>query len=184
MRNTKKLVFLALLTAISLVIWVIEAQIPPPVPVPGIKLGLASVVTLTAMALLSRRDALIVLFLRVVLSAVFGGSVSALLFSLTGGLLSWAVMALTIGLFDRKQLWVVSVLGAVGHNGGQLLAAIAVTRTPSIVVYAPALLAAAIITGAFTGLASARLVKALGPHFITWTAQKGSEEDRKGNTRE
>ena len=56
MRNTKKLVFLALLTAISLVIWVIEAQIPPPVPVPGIKLGLASVVTLTAMALLSRRE--------------------------------------------------------------------------------------------------------------------------------
>ena len=161
MSKTKKLVFLALLTAISLGIWVIEAQIPAPVPVPGVKLGLASVVTLTAMALLGRREALAVLLMRVFLSTLFAGSFSAILFSLTGGLLSWAVMSLTIGLFDEGLVWVVSVLGAVGHNLGQLLAAMAVMRTVSLIVYAPALLCAAILTGAFTGVTAKYLIRAL-----------------------
>lgn len=163
MNRTKKLVFIALLTAISLGIWVIEAQIPAPIPVPGVKLGLASVVTLTAMALLGRREALVVLVLRVVLASLFAGSFSAILFSLTGGLLSWLVMALTLRLFDDRLLWVVSVLGAVGHNAGQLLAAIAVTRTPALAAYGPALLCAAIVTGAFTGVAAMYLIRALKP---------------------
>lgn len=161
MRKTKKLVFLALLTAISLGIWVIESQIPAPVPVPGVKLGLASVVTLTAMALLGRKEALAVLMMRVFLSVLFAGNFSAILFSLTGGLLSWAVMALTLRLFEEKLLWVVSVLGAIGHNAGQLLAAVAIMRTASLFVYAPALLCAAIITGAFTGVAAMYLTRAL-----------------------
>ena len=161
MKNTKKLVFMALLTAISLVIWVIEAQIPPPIPVPGIKLGLASVVTMTALVLLGRKEALAVLLMRVVLSAVFAGSVSALLFSLTGGLLSWAVMALTQKLFERKLFWVVSVFGAIGHNAGQLAAAIAVTKTAALIAYGPILLCAAIVTGVFTGAAAMYLTAAL-----------------------
>lgn len=161
MRSAKKLVFMALLTALSLVIWVIEAQIPPPLPVPGVKLGLASVVTLTATAVLGRKEALGILLARVLLSAVFAGSMSALLFSLTGGLLSWAVMALTVGLFERKLLWVVSVFGAIGHNAGQLLAAMAVTKTTALIAYGPILLCAAILTGAFTGIAAAYLTAAL-----------------------
>lgn len=165
MKNTKKLVFMALLTAISLVIWVIEAQIPPLVPVPGVKLGLASVITLTAMVLLGRREALAVLLVRVVLSCLFAGSFSAILFSLTGGVLSWAVMGLTMGLFGEKQLWVVSVLGAVGHNAGQLLAAMAVTKTASLIWYGPALLCAAILTGAFTGAAALYLQRAVKKHI-------------------
>lgn len=161
MRKTKKLVFLALLTAISLGIWVIESQIPAPIPVPGVKLGLASVVTLAAMSLLGRREALAVLVMRVFLSTLFAGSFSAILFSLTGGLLSWAVMALTIGLFEDRLLWVVSVLGAVGHNAGQLLAAVAVMRTAALFAYAPALLCAAVVTGAFTGVTALYLIRAL-----------------------
>ena len=152
---------MALLTAIRLVIWVIEAQIPAPVPVPGVKLGLASVVTLTAMALLGRREALAILLMRVFLASVFAGSFSAILFSLAGGALSWAVMAAVLGLFDEKQIWVVSVLGAIAHNAGQLLAAMAVTKTAALIAYAPALLCAAIITGAFTGAAATALIPAL-----------------------
>ena len=165
MGKTKKLVFMALLTAISLVIWVIEAQIPAPVPVPGVKLGLASVVTLTAMLLLGRREALAVLLVRGFLASVFAGSFSAILFSLAGGVLSWAVMALTAGVFPQKLAWVVSVFGAIAHNAGQLLAAIAVTRTASLLAYAPALLAAAIVTGAFTGVIAMYLSRALGGHI-------------------
>ena len=161
MSKTRKLVFMALLTALELVIWVIEAQIPAPVPVPGVKLGLASVITLTAMAVLGRREAGAILLARVLLGTLFAGSVSAMLFSLAGGALSWCVMAALIGLFPEKLLWVVSVFGAIGHNAGQLLAALMVTGTPGILWYGPALLAAAIITGAFTGLGAMYLTKAL-----------------------
>ena len=161
MNKTKKLVFLALLTAISLGIWVIESQIPAPIPVPGVKLGLASVITLAAMVLLGRREALAVLLMRVFLACLFAGSFSAILFSLTGGLFSWAVMALTLGLFAEKRVWVVSVFGAVAHNAGQLLAAIAVTKTPALIAYGPALLCAAIVTGVFTGVLAMYLTRAL-----------------------
>ncbi len=161
MKGTRKLVFMALLTAISLCVWLIEAQIPLPIPVPGVKLGLASVITLTAMSLLGRREALRVLLVRIVLSALFAGSFSVILFSLAGGLLSWAVMALTIGLFSEKNLWVVSILGAIGHNAGQLLAAAGVMRSAAVLWYGPALLCAAIVTGAFTGVAALYLIRAL-----------------------
>ena len=70
-------------------------------------------------------------------------------------------MAALIGLFPEKLLWVVSVFGAIGHNAGQLLAALMVTGTPGILWYGPALLAAAIITGVFTGLGAMYLTKAL-----------------------
>ncbi|MCD8088285.1 MAG: Gx transporter family protein [Oscillospiraceae bacterium] len=165
MKGTRKLVFMALLTAISLCVWLIEAQIPLPIPVPGVKLGLASVVTLTAMNLLGRREALCVLLVRIVLSALFAGSFSVILFSLAGGLLSWAVMALTIGLFSEKNLWAVSVLGAIGHNAGQLLAAAGVMRSAAVLWYGPALLCAAIVTGAFTGVAALYLIRALRKHL-------------------
>ena len=161
--KTKKLVLMALLAAVSLGIWIAEAQLPPLVPVPGVKLGLANIVTLAAMALLGRRAAGGVLAVRVMLGSLFAGSFSAILFSLAGGGLAWAVMALTIGRFEEKQLWIVSVLGALGHNAGQLLAAVAVTRTPSLLWYGPALVAAAVVTGAFTGAAAVYLVRAVGP---------------------
>lgn len=161
MTKTKKLVFMALLTALSLIIWVVEAQIPVPVPVPGVKLGLASVVTLTAMVLLGRKEALAILLMRVFLSCVFAGNFSVILFSLAGGLMSWAVMGLTVKAFPEKLLWVVSVLGAIGHNAGQLLAAMLVTKTAALIWYGPALLCAAILTGAFTGFGALYLQRPL-----------------------
>jgi heptaprenyl diphosphate synthase len=149
------------LSAIALAIFVLEAQIPPVVPLPGVKLGLANVVTLTTMAVLGRRDAGLVLLVRVILGSLFAGSPSTILFSACGGALAWAAMAALIGLFPEKLLWVVSVLAAVAHNIGQLIAAVFVTGTPSILVYAPALMAAGIAAGVFTGVAAVYLTRAL-----------------------
>ena len=176
--KTKKLVFMALLTAISLVVWVIEAQIPAPVPIPGVKLGLASVVTLSAMLLLGRREALAVLLVRVFLASLFAGSFSTILFSLTGGLLSWAVMALTVKLFSEKLLWVVSVFGALAHNAGQLIAAVLVTKTASLFAYAPALAVSAIVTGAFTGVIAMYLYRALRGHIRFDSGKDETNNDR------
>ena len=84
-----------------------------------------------------------------------------MLFSIAGGVFAYLIMCLTIRHFPERLLWVVSVLAAFGHNAGQLLVAVWVTGTPSILVYAPALVAASVITGAFTGAAAMYLVRAL-----------------------
>ena len=161
MPKTKKLSLMAMLTAASLIVFVIEAQIPAPVPVPGVKLGLANVITLIAMLLLGSREAGLILAVRIVMGSVFAGGVSAFLFSISGGVHAYAVMCITVTRFPRKMLWVVSALAAVAHNLGQLLAAIAVTKTAALMVYAPVLLASGIITGVFTGLVAMYLVRRL-----------------------
>ena len=158
----KKLLYLSLLTAISLILFVLESQIPPPVPVPGVKLGLGNVIVVAVLFCYGRREALGVLLVKVLLSAVFAGNLGALLYSLTGGLLSWAGMCLLKGLLSQKQLWVASVLGAMLHNLGQLLAALAVTRTPGLLAYLPVLLLSGMITGFFTGIAAQLVVQRLG----------------------
>ena len=160
MVNTRKLALMALLAAIALTIFVVEAQIPAPVPVPGVKLGLANVITLVAMKLLGKKEAGAVLAVRVLMGAVFAGP-STLLFSAAGGLLAFLVMCLTVGLFADTQLWIVSALAGIAHNIGQLAVCVAVVKTPGVLAYAPVLLASGIITGIFTGLAAQYLLRAL-----------------------
>lgn len=161
MAKTKRLALLALLTAMALALFVVELQIPAPVPIPGVKLGLANIVTLVTMALLSRRDAGVVLLLRVLMGAMFAGSPSTLLFSAAGGALAYAVMCLTIGLIPEERIWVVSALAGLAHNAGQLAACALVVKTPGVLAYAPILAASGILTGVFTGLAAMYLLRAL-----------------------
>ena len=161
MRGVKRLALMALLTAASLILFVVEAQIPSPVPVPGVKLGLANIFTLVAMVLLSRREAGLVLAMRILLGAVFAGSPSTLLYSAAGGILAYAVMCLLIRRIPEKRLWLISIFSALAHNAGQLIVSILVTRTPQLAVYAPVLAASGIVTGAFTGVAATALVKTL-----------------------
>ena len=161
MPKTRKLTLMALLTAIALTIFVIENQIPAPVPVPGVKLGLANIVTLITMKLLGKKEAGAVLLVRVLMGSMFAGSPSTLLFSAAGGLLAYLVMCLTVDLFGENQLWIVSALAGLAHNAGQLLACVLVVRTPGVFAYAPVLAASGVITGVFTGLAAQALLKAL-----------------------
>ena len=122
--RTRRLTLMASLAAIALTIFIAESQIPPIVPLPGIKLGLANIITLVAMSVLSRRDAGLILAVRIILGSIITGSVSSLIFSLSGGILAYAVMAAIIGLFPEELIWVVSTLGAMAHNAGQLIAAV------------------------------------------------------------
>lgn len=162
MAKTKKLALMAVLTAIALTVFVIESQIPPIVPIPGVKLGLANMITLVAMLVLGRKEAGAILAVRILMGSMFAGGVSGFLFSLAGGTLAYLVMMLLVGIFPEKLLWVVSVFGAIAHNIGQLAVAVWVSGTPSIIVYGPTLMASGIITGAFTGIGAYYLVKALG----------------------
>lgn len=161
MRSSKRLALCAVLAAVALTIFVAESQIPPVVPMPGVKLGLANIVTLVAMVLLGRRDALVVLAVRLILGAAFTGGFSAFMFSAVGGLFAYIVMAALVGVFPEKMLWVVSVLAALAHNAGQILVAVFVTGTPGIAVYILILAASGVVTGAFTGLAGMFLIRAV-----------------------
>ena len=150
--NTRKLTRMALLTAIALTIFMIEAQIPALVPIPGVKLGLANIVTVFAVFAMGPGEAASILFVRIFLGAVFAGNFSTIFYSGAGGLVAILV---TIGLrkiLTLKQLWVVGALGAIGHSVGQMAMAILITGTPGIIVYLPMMIVCSIITGIFTGL--------------------------------
>ena len=148
----KKLVLLALLTAIALTVFLIEAQIPPIVPIPGVRLGLANIVTVFAVFAIGSKEGAAVLLCRIFLGAVFAGNFSTILYSAAGG---FCAIAVTVGmkkLLTTRQLWVAGALGAMAHNIGQMAAAVAISQTPSLVIYLPLLLAIAIVTGSLTGL--------------------------------
>ena len=152
---------MSLLTAIALTIFMIENQIPAPVPIPGVKLGLANIITLVTMVILGRREAGAVLLVRIIMGSIFAGSPSTLIYSMAGGLLAYLVMCLTISLFNEKQLWIVSALSAIAHNAGQLMACALIVKTPGVMAYAPILAVSGVITGVFTGFAAMYLIRAL-----------------------
>ena len=150
--KARKLTLMAMLTAIALTIFMIEAQIPAPVPIPGIKLGLANIVTVFAVFALGPGEAAAILFVRIFLGAVFAGNFSTILYSGAGGL---CAILITIGLekiLTHRQLWVAGALSAIGHSLGQMAMAIAVTGTSSLAVYLPVMILCSVITGLFTGL--------------------------------
>ena len=161
MPKTKKLALMAVLTAIALTIFMLEAQLPAPVPIPGVKLGLANIVTLTAMLILGRREAGAILAARIIMGAVFAGNPSAMLYSAAGGVLAYAAMCLLVGVVPEKRLWAVSAVSAVAHQIGQRLACVLVVKTPGVFIYAPALIVSGVITGVFTGFGAMYLVRAL-----------------------
>ncbi len=152
--NLKKLLRLALLTGLSLVLFIVENQIPAPIPVPGVKLGLGNIIVVCVLFLYGRKEALAVLTVKLLLSSLLTGSLSALAYSAAGGLLSWGGMSLLRPLLRERQLWAASVLGAMLHNLGQLSAAVLIARTPGLLAWLPLLLLSGMITGLFTGLAA------------------------------
>lgn len=149
--NVKKLTTMAMLTAISMIVFLIEAQIPLPIAIPGVKLGVANVITLFAIWTLGRREAGAILLIRIVLGNLIVGNVMGMLYSLAGGVLCWVIMCLLKPVTSRNHIWVMSIFGALGHNAGQLAVAVFVSGTPSIAFYAPVLILAGMITGFFTG---------------------------------
>lgn len=159
--SVRRLTRLALLTAVALSIHLLEGQIPPPLPIPGAKLGLANVITLYTMFTIGPGDTLLVLLARILLGSVFSGRATTLLYSLAGGLLCYAITCLLRKILSDRQLWVAGVLGGICHNVGQIAVAIAITRTPALVVYLPWLLLCGMGTGLFTGLCAQILIKKL-----------------------
>lgn len=150
--NNKKITILSLYTTIALTIFIIESLLPPLAPIPGIKLGLANIVTLFVLSRYTAKEALLVLLVRIILSALLAGQAVSFLYSLSGGLLSLAVMVLVNKLLGGQWIYLTSITGAAAHNIGQILAAYFVLRLNGIFAYVPYLMISGILTGLFTGL--------------------------------
>lgn len=160
--NVKQMTLCAILISMALVLSYIERFIPLQmlVPLPGIKLGLANVVTLMALFFLGTKSAFAILILRCILGAVFGGGISGLAFSLTGGLLAMTIMCI----FKHCKgisVYGVSVLGAAAHNIGQILVAVFLMNSVYVVGYLPYLLLVSVFTGMATGSVCAGVFRIL-----------------------
>lgn len=140
-----------MLLAISIVLAIVETFLPP-IPVPGVKLGLANVVTLIILVIFNRKDAFIVLIIRIVLVSLLRGNIFNISFflSLSGGLMAYILMVLSYK-FKYFSLVGVSISGAFGHSLGQIIMAIFLLSTPSLIYYFPYILLLSIGTGVVTG---------------------------------
>lgn len=154
MNRTKRIALCGMLTALALALSLAERMIPISmlIPIPGIKLGLANVVTMFALLFLSPKQAYSILFCRVVLASLFAGSVTQLLFSLTGGMLALTTTWLLLHIRGKwLSFYGISAASAAMHNIGQILAAMLVMQSVDIIAYLPLLLISAIPMGLLTG---------------------------------
>ena len=160
--TTRELTLCAVLTAMALALSYLENAFPLAltVPIPGVKLGLANIVTLFALYALGPGRAVLILLARCLLGAVFAGNMSALIFSLLGGAAAMAVMIL-LSRTGRLSVYGVSVGGAAAHNCGQVAAAVLTLGNTAPLYYLPVLLGVSLVTGAVTGVVTACLFRAL-----------------------
>ena len=154
MKQTRHLMYLSLLVAMALVLSLVERNIPVPFMTPGAKLGLANLVTVLALySLPKKRDIVMIIVARLLLTSIFGGSVSGLMYGSMGALLSFLIMIFIKSLLkDKVSIIGVSAAGAVFHNIGQVLVSICIVKNVGVALYLPFLSIAGIVTGIFVGL--------------------------------
>lgn len=153
-----------MLVALAMIFSYVETLIPFHFGVPGMKLGLANLAVVTALYLMGAGQAFMISLLRILLISITFGNMSAMMYSLAGGMLSFGAMALLAG---RKGFSVVgvSVLGGAMHNVGQLLAAALVVENFQVIYYLPPLLAGGVVTGLLIGLAAGKILPPLKKVF-------------------
>lgn len=162
MKKTKRLVLLAMLTAVAMILSYVESLLPS-VGIPGVKMGLANITVIFALFRFGWKEAAALSLVRVVLVSLLFGSVGAMLYSLAGAVLSLAVMAL-LRRIDRFSTVGISVAGGVAHNAGQILMAMLILQTKQLLGYLPVLAFSGIAGGVLTGLAAALLIRRI-PEF-------------------
>ena len=156
--NSKKHLTKRFMTGIALIIFVIELQIPNPFPIPGIKLGLANIITVYAIYRYRPSEVMMIVFCRIFLAAVFSGNMMALAYSFAGSVLCLTGMLPLRKLIDKNHIWIASVLGAVLHNIGQITVAVFIMGM-GVLTYLPFLLVSGCLAGAFTGGCAQMVIK-------------------------
>jgi len=165
-RNKRDAVIIILICN-AILISLLEMVVPVPIPVPGVKLGLANIITILAIAFLDLKDTLIIVILRCIIVALLSKGITVLPFSLAGGILSalimWLVYTKLPHLFSIKGI---SVIGAVAHNTAQVTMASLILREAVMLYYLPMLLIFAVVTGLITGTISQLTVQEINKRGI------------------
>ncbi|MDU4912501.1 MAG: Gx transporter family protein [Clostridium baratii] len=157
------MIYMSLLVGMALILFIIEGMIPVPFITPGAKLGLANLVIMIAVYTLgSYKEAFTVLFLRLLLSTMLGGSISTLMYSAAGGILSFIIIIIVKELGGKYVSIIgVSAAAAVFHNIGQLIVASLILKNIGVFLYLPILSIAGIGTGIFVGISANYLLSHL-----------------------
>lgn len=157
--KARKIARLSLLTAAALIIFIIELQIPNIIPIPGVKLGLANIITVYAVYKYSAKETVAIVVIRIVLGSIFGGNIAAIMYSMAGAALCLAGMLIIKYIVPINYIWLSSILGAILHNTGQMIVAVIIMRSFAVISVYPFLLISGCIAGAFTGLCAQLLIK-------------------------
>lgn len=161
---SKKVARMGVFIALAMIFSYIEVLIPFNFGIPGVKLGIANIVTVTSLYVFSTGETFGISVIRIVLMGILFGNGMSLLYSLAGGLLSF--LAMWIG---KRTSWFsvigVSVAGGVFHNVGQILAVMLVMKNTMFVAYLPVLFVAGVVTGYLIGLLANKIIELL-PHIV------------------
>ena len=158
--NAKKISVLALMTALGLIMFMIESMFPP-LFFPGAKMGLSNIFSLLTLILYGLPEALLVAAARTVLGSLFAGNASLLLYSLTAGIVSVCVSRLLLFAFPKISILCVSIVSAVVHNCVQLFVYFLQTQTPLIFSELPYLVLLGVLAGVIVGITVIVTVKAI-----------------------
>lgn len=159
-KKLKYLVFLSLLVSVAMILSYLESLIPPIVPIPGVKLGLANAATLFALYVLGIPEALGVSAIRILLSGILFGNPVSLIYSAAGGALSLlgSVLLKKSGFFSPIG---VSAAAGVLHNVGQMIAVVLVLENAALASYVFPLILSGTVSGALVGVVSGMLIARL-----------------------
>lgn len=160
-KQAQRIALCGMLLALMLVLGFVESQIPVAVGIPGVKLGLSNGVLIFAVYMLNIPTAFVLMGLKVLLSGFLFGSPSAIMYALAGGVLSLTVMCLLSRIKGLSPV-VVSMMGGLSHNVGQVALAMVVLQTPKLLYYMAILMAVGLLTGLLTGLAAKPLLRRRG----------------------
>ncbi|WP_028829659.1 Gx transporter family protein [Proteocatella sphenisci] len=163
MKKTRKITFMALMVAYSLILYFIESMLPGLYFIaPGAKLGLTNIITLSLLYMTNINDAFFILVIRIIMSSIFGGGMSAFMYSISGGILSMMAMFVMKKInFPGVSIVGVSIVGAVFFNIGQLIVSALVIKNISIFVYLPVLMYISLGTGILVGYTSKYIIERL-----------------------
>lgn len=155
-----KVAYFGVFTALALIFSYLETLIPIDFGIPGVKLGLANLIIVFALYKIDLKDVYLLAIVRVLLSGFLFGNYFSIVYSLAGGLLSLSVMAF-LKHRGGYSIMGVSMAGGVFHNVGQILIAMILVETFSVIYYLPVLLLAGLVTGAFIGVVAREVLKRL-----------------------
>jgi len=163
-RSSIHLSIYAMFLAISMILGYVEAQLPTPIPIPGVKLGLANLVNILMLFSVGPFPTAVIGFLRIILLSLLFGNALTLSYSLSGFLCSFLMMLLFKNLVHFSTVSV-SLIGGIFHNIGQVFMAAFLLRNTALWYYLPYLLIAGSVAGVLIGILGGILMKRLKPFF-------------------